>query len=121
MSSYARAGGVGTSNRKPQTVILKRELVVALGGKCACCGEGLFEFLTLDHVNGRSGDPIKNWRRQFEELMIAIRLNPERYQLLCMNCNWGKGQFGVCPHKMGEDDRPYTPASHNSDALRVLS
>lgn len=23
---------------------------------------------------------------------------PEGFQILCMNCNWGKGIYGECPH-----------------------
>ena len=31
----------------------KERIIEAYGGKCECCGESIFEFLTIDHRNGR--------------------------------------------------------------------
>ncbi len=70
--------------------------------KCVCCGESLFEFLTIDHinndgavarkVNNRSGSSFHHW-------LIENKF-PKGYQILCFNCNCGKNvNGGVCPHK----------------------
>lgn len=63
---------------------------------CMCCGETTYEFLTIDHVNGRkkgdkrSGGQLYGW---------LIKNNfPPGFQVLCFNCNHAKGMFGVCPH-----------------------
>jgi hypothetical protein len=72
----------------------------AYGGKCACCGEGTYEFLTIDHVNGGgrrhreeiggSGSSIYSWLRKNNF--------PAGFRVLCMNCNFAAGKFGGCPH-----------------------
>ena len=70
--------------------------------KCKCCGENMFEFLTIEHPNqdgakhrrkiGRSGGGFYKW-------LIENRY-PNGFEVLCMNCNWGKyvGK-GKCPHE----------------------
>lgn len=66
---------------------------------CICCGENNYKFLTIDHMNNNGtqhkheiGNTIYNW---------LIKNNfPEGFQVLCMNCNWGRYQNGgICPHK----------------------
>lgn len=90
--------------------ILKDKVYSGYGGyHCVCCGETVQQFLTLDHIandgakhradifGGRnnsagSGRALYCW---------IIRNNfPDLFQVLCMNCNWGKRMNnGVCPHK----------------------
>ena len=70
------------------------------GWECSCCGERVVKFLSVDHVNndghldrkaGRSGASM--YRKIIKEGL------PETYQILCMNCNFGKKvNGGVCPH-----------------------
>lgn len=89
---------------------LKDKCYNAYGGyKCACCGETEPAFLTIDHINndgaahrrevvglGRGGGKkIYSW-------LIANNF-PSGFQILCMNCNWGKARNnGVCPHMTSE-------------------
>lgn len=72
--------------------------------KCACCGETHIEFLSIDHINndgyahrkllGFCGNRIYTW---------LIKNNfPDGFQILCMNCQFGKRLNGVCPHKLEE-------------------
>lgn len=62
----------------------RRKLVIEhYGGKCKCCGENHYEFLTMDHVktnnNGLYGERLYRY---------LIRNNfPEGYQVLCWDCN----------------------------------
>jgi len=81
---------------------MRLQMIDAYGGKCACCGESTKEFLTIDHIKNdgckkrKEGEPIgaalyrklkeKNWPK-------------EDYQLLCMNCNFAKGHWKICPHQ----------------------
>jgi hypothetical protein len=74
--------------------------------KCACCGETIILFLSIDHINNNgnkqrkalsgskhAGTPFYRW---------LIKNNyPEGYQVLCMNCNWGRSRTPdkMCPHK----------------------
>ncbi len=76
------------------------EVMNAYGGcVCRCCGENEVAFLSIDHVNGggrkhravdKTGD-IYSWLKRSKF--------PEGFQVLCMNCNWAKGKYGICPHE----------------------
>jgi len=80
---------------------IKQEFVDAYGGKCSCCGETIFEFLTCEHLNN-SGKPD----RQTGHLGIKMYLKAKRegypkdkYTCFCMKCNFA-GRFGKkCPHQ----------------------
>lgn len=82
----------------------KRECFEHYGGmKCACCGEIEPLFLTLDHIDSdRSvrqkygGSAPSN---SFYGFLRGMGY-PKGFQVLCMNCNWGKARNGgVCPHR----------------------
>ena len=85
---------------------VKTEMISAYGGKCACCGETAYEFLTIDHINGggskarRQGGPVGNY------LYLWLKRHgwpKDNYRLLCMNCNFAMGIFGGCPHEKTRD------------------
>lgn len=84
------------TNRRRREV--KQEIFSAYGGKCRCCGESTQEFLTIDHV--------RNDGAQERKIVVGLPFYrkiqrqgyPNRYQLLCYNCNIAKSRFGRCPH-----------------------
>jgi hypothetical protein len=76
-----------------------------LGGKCACCGETMREFLTVDHVNGDGSEHRKalsgNSRSSSIQIYREIRrlgYPRDRFRVLCFNCNCAIGCWGYCPH-----------------------
>ncbi len=78
---------------------LRKECINSYGGKCECCGETEFHFLTIDHVNGggtkhrmRLGGGT-NYLREIRKLGF-----PEGYRVLCYNCNNALYSLGFCPH-----------------------
>jgi hypothetical protein len=78
----------------------KLRLLSSLGWKCACCGETMPAFLTLEHKLGRVE------HKGLTTFQIYARAAKEgwptnKYELLCMNCNFAKGHFGECPHRKG--------------------
>jgi hypothetical protein len=85
----------------------------AYGGYvCACCGETEPLFMSIDHINN---DGAK-WRKETLGSRMATGWQtyrwlfknsfPEGYQVLCMNCNFGKRMNGgVCPHQTGATTR----------------
>jgi len=92
---------------------LKREMVDAYGGKCACCGETQIEFLTIDHVNGNGAEErkaaaagsgtksLRGWAGSpFYDWLRKQGWPQNGYQILCFNCNCAKRQNGECPHKL---------------------
>lgn len=80
---------------------LRLETIEAYGGKCACCGEKRWEFLTIDH---KYNDGCKERKTLTSESsmyrMLKKRGFPkDRYQCLCYNCNCAKSALGYCPHQ----------------------
>jgi hypothetical protein len=68
---------------------------------CDCCGEGTYEFLSIDHVNGDGGAHRKQIGRG--SLYTWLKRNdwPSGFRVLCHNCNQAIGHYGVCPHVGG--------------------
>lgn len=86
---------------------IKRECIEHYGGtppKCACCGEDEYEFLTIDHIFNDGTAERKKFTNGGHHNYRFIKNNnfPERYQILCYNCNCARGKRnndGICPHK----------------------
>jgi len=78
------------------------------GWFCACCGENERAFLSMDHVNNDGyKDRASNRKRSSAHLYRRIKNQgfPKTYQVLCMNCNFGKRMNnGICPHKVRCND-----------------
>lgn len=73
------------------------------GWSCNCCSEKTIEFLSIDHVyGGGSKQRRENNIRGLKLYKKIISENyPDEYQILCMNCNFGKKiTEGLCPHKL---------------------
>lgn len=90
-------------NGKYERTTLKLKMFAALGNTCACCGQDHPAFLTLDHVNNDGHEYRKQYNEQ-QMYRIAHREGwpKDKYQVLCMSCNFAKGHFGECPHKSGK-------------------
>ena len=73
---------------------------------CACCGETLYEFLTIDHLNNNgtadrrryTGGGHHHYRQIIKEGF------PKGFQVLCYNCNCGRAKTPTkeCPHVLYE-------------------
>lgn len=79
----------------------RTKILLHYGNKCACCGETIPEFLSIDHVNNDGAKERKELKLAGYKLYNhIIRTNyPSNYQILCRNCNWGKMICGTCPHQ----------------------
>lgn len=82
-------------------VKLRMKVIEGYGGECCCCGEIEPCFLQLDHVNNDGHIERRQTTNAERVYRTAIKEGfPDRYQLLCANCNFGKFMNnGVCPHK----------------------
>jgi hypothetical protein len=89
--------------RQKRRIHLKELVIAHYGGRCACppCQETEIRFLTMDHVlndgnrhrlsDSRVGSNIYRW--------LKNNKFPCGFQVLCMNCNWGRANNGgTCPH-----------------------
>jgi hypothetical protein len=83
-------------------IIRRKERAIArLGGQCVCCKESRYQFLTVDHIHGggnrerlsRGSGGVHAYR-----MLEAEGYDPQKYRLLCMNCNFASGIYGRCPH-----------------------
>lgn len=100
----------------------------AYGGyRCACCGETEPKFMTLDHIKNdgakfrKSVYPANkrgNTAGYHTYYWLARNKFPAGFQVLCMNCNYGKRMNGgVCPHETRCNDYPQGVGS--SDPKRI--
>ena len=87
---------------KKQRRVRREKVIAAYGGKCGCCGETEYVFLTLDHVNDDGNEHRKRQGNNGGSEMAYIdairREFPSDYQILCFNCNYAK-YAGGCPHQ----------------------
>lgn len=95
------------SKTKRLVAALKDGAFRAYGGwRCACCGETQRLFLTIDHIegNGRKMREIHGQTGQFYRWLKNCGY-PAGFQVLCINCNFGKHQNGgICPHQVRRND-----------------
>lgn len=77
---------------------LKLEVLLAYGGRCACCGNDYLPHLTLDHVNGGGGEERRaaGGGRAVYRRLRRDGFPQGEYQVLCWNCNSAKHFLGVC-------------------------
>lgn len=81
------------------------------GNSCACCGETIYEFLTIEHKNGQEKITRRTGLVAYRDAIKEYR--PDLYEVLCWNCNCAKGKLGYCPHHPPETIQPYK--IHRSD------
>jgi hypothetical protein len=98
--------------QQAKTKKLKEIVLGHYGAFCACCEESLFEFLTIDHINGDGGKMRREGihPKGGSELYRWIRQQgyPTYFQVLCYNCNCSKRAGNKCPHQLYKafvDDR----------------
>lgn len=82
---------------------IKNRVIHLLGGCCACCGETLRAFLTLDHVGGGGNIHRKQWEGRGSNLCVyedVLRMGcpKDKFRVLCWNCNAATAFYGSCPH-----------------------
>jgi len=68
----------------------RRNLLKEMGNRCVRCACAEYEALHIDHVHD---DGHKTWGSRGGSRLLyfkIIRQQPDRFQLLCANCNWLK-------------------------------
>lgn len=99
-SAYSRIG----ERRRSQSVDCRRKLrskfLEMYGGKCICCHIDEEAFLALDHIQDDGGVHRKQRTSYGIYVDATAKHDPERFQILCHNCNFAKYRNGVCPHQL---------------------
>ena len=100
---YHKNRDVQMSRNQKYEAMVKDEVFKAYGGyTCTCCKEKNKKFLTLDHIDGGGTKHRKEMGGggKFHYRILYKKNFPPGYQILCMNCNFGKGQNeNICPHE----------------------
>jgi hypothetical protein len=65
----------------------RKRLIKEFGGKCIKCSYDNSIALDFDHVKN---DGWSDKKRHRKNVIFWVKQNPERFQLLCKNCNWIK-------------------------------
>ncbi|MDE1814921.1 MAG: hypothetical protein KGI05_09715, partial [Thaumarchaeota archaeon] len=70
--------------------------------KCACCGESIVEFLTMDHINNDGAEHRRKIGSAYLYSWLISNNFPEGFQVLCWNCNCARARSKdkICPHKL---------------------
>lgn len=74
-------------------ILVERELVARLfGSKCAVCLKNYGKKFLFHHTRYKDGEMIysdfSNTTEYHEYLLPLIRLNPQRFRLLCVKCHY---------------------------------
>jgi hypothetical protein len=75
---------------------------------CACCGETVWEFLALDHINGGGCRERREHKGQLFRHLVRAGF-PPGYRVLCHNCNQCIRIYGYCVHKPPEGVTEHFP------------
>ncbi len=79
---------------------VREKVLLAYGGKCACCGETNLKFLTFDHIDG-GGTKERRLTGKMGSTFYLTLMRERRtdIQVLCFNCNCARYIYGKCPHE----------------------
>ncbi len=87
---------------------IKETFLQMYGYTCACCGEPNPAFLTMEHKNRDGALHRYLIGGSMEALREAIsKYDPDRFEILCYNCNMAKSHYAECPHL--KEDKSYVP------------
>jgi len=93
---------------KDWIINVEKEVLTHYGGKCVCCGENLWWFLTLSHPNNDGNKQRKELGGRHMSgytfyLWLKRHNYPTDYEIVveCFCCNMAKQRNnGVCPHSL---------------------
>lgn len=112
---------------------VRLEVLNHYGTSCKCCGESDIRFLTIDHIDN-NGNEHRRVDNNAKNIYTWLKKHgfPDRFQVLCFNCNLAKKIYGACPHKVKLVTQPYIAcnevearkgidAEHSNNALHFKS
>jgi hypothetical protein len=70
--------------------------------KCACCEYDEIDALAIDHIDGGGNKQMRDlgFKSGHDLYQWLVKNNfPKGYRVLCFNCNFSNGLYGICPHQ----------------------
>lgn len=105
-ASYHRNKEARIAYTKARQQDIKREVLTHYSHgslACACCGESVMEFLSLDHIDGGgAASRLVHGSSYRYYAMLKRKGYPEGYRVLCHNCNQATSWGRTCPHELLE-------------------
>jgi len=78
-------------SQKAYNLKFKNAVYEILGKKCVKCRYSDIRALQVDHINGGGTKERKTIKGNYYSYILKeIANNPNKYQILCANCNWVK-------------------------------
>jgi RNase P subunit RPR2 len=77
-------------NSKNYRLKMKEKIFEVLGHVCKRCGFSDKRALQVDHINGGGTRHRRDLSRSYFRFYQDILKEPNKYQILCANCNWIK-------------------------------
>lgn len=108
---YAKNKDGKREYQRKLTAKYKTTFLEMYGKACSCCGETIYDFLTIEHKQGQEKVTRRTGLVAYRDAVKEYR--PDLYEVLCWNCNCAKGKLGYCPHHPPETTQPYKV--HRSD------
>ena len=78
--------------RKVLTALNRLKMFDLMGGKCVCCGQSDPMYFQVDHVHNDADYSRGNCAGSIK--LSQYLKEPDRFQLLCANCNYAKRMNG---------------------------
>ena len=90
-------------NVKAKMKKIRIAVIEYFGGRCTCCGESTYAFLTISHINNDGNKHRKEVSNDTLLRQLFKNNFKSEYEITieCWNCNCGKRvNNGICPHKV---------------------
>ena len=86
---------------RKQKARMRKRAIDGYGGRCACCNESTLQFLVIDHKHNDGAFERRVYGLIGDKIYAYIVRNnfPDKYQVLCYNCNNARAHYGRCPHQ----------------------
>ncbi len=77
---------------------LREEAIEHYGGKCECCFDRTYEFLTIEAYEPKTRQMRKKSNYRAIELWLHAHDFPKGFRVMCWNCSGALARDGYCPH-----------------------
>jgi hypothetical protein len=88
-------------NRTVYRVAIRKETFETYGGRCSCCGELEWLFLSIDHIGGGGAAHRKQIGGAGYSTYKWLKdhgFPKDKFRLLCANCQIGWSRGKICPY-----------------------